>query len=234
MRSGLMASTLHDLQQRVGGDIADSAISSGARAESGAIPPGAPLAQSRRMSIDHLDDPRQPPKPAILPGVRNYCDAKEEEAREERRQKLRDSDPLSVGSREYAALTHQLLQSLQPIVEASGDEIVLAAVETIRRFDYTIAVKTWRAVGGTIDLDEDDGDDAREFSRLDGNGCAKLVRLLIRESRAAWDVLMNAGLGDGVPVKMVERLEQLDAGLADRFPRAMEFVRLGLDEELRD
>jgi len=56
------------------------------------------------------------------------------------------------------------------------------------------------------------------------------VRLLIAESREAWHVLMYAGCGDGVPARMIERLESLDTGMAKAFPGAMAFVRPGLDE----
>ena len=36
---------------------------------------------------------------------------------------------------------------------------------------------------------------------------------------------------DGVPIKMIERLDRLDRDLAIRFPRAMEFTRPGFDDE---
>jgi hypothetical protein len=78
---------------------------------------------------------------------------------------------------------------------------------------------------------KEEEDDEDGFS-MDANGTAKLVRLLIRESREAWQVLMQPGhaIGDGVPARMIARLDALDEAVAARFPDAMAFVRPGLDE----
>ena len=192
--------------------------------------PGPPMKASERLQFESFLD-------AINEALNRKQTPEElaqEEARQKRRKRLKDTNPLSVESREYADLTRELLKVLRPVVE-DRDAIVLAAVETIEYFAFTIAVKTWRAVGGTLDLGDDvDDDEMRDLSMSDANGCAKLARLLIRESRDGWEVLMNSGLGDGVPLKMIERLERLDAALADRFPRAMDFVRPGFDEQSED
>ena len=57
----------------------------------------------------------------------------------------------------------------------------------------------------------------------DANGSAKVARLLVADSRAAWRVLMEVGraAADGVPAALVRLLDELDAGLAARFPRAI-------------
>ena len=161
-------------------------------------------------------------------------DTQQAEARERRRRQFKDAHVLTVRTREYADLTHGIIRALRPSVEARADDVVLAALDTIERFAYTVAVKTWRATGALFDLADkagDEGDD-REWSQSDGNGCAKLVRLLIAESCYAWEVLMQIGraTADGVPAKMVERLEWLDAAIAADFPHAMQFVRPGFDE----
>jgi hypothetical protein len=67
----------------------------------------------------------------------------------------------------------------------------------------------------------------------DANGTAKLVRLLIRESRDAWEVLAQVGSSesDELARGMIARLEALDALVDVRFPRAMDFVRPGFDVE---
>ena len=36
---------------------------------------------------------------------------------------------------------------------------------------------------------------------------------------------------DGVPAQLVRMLDEVDAGLAGRFPQAMAFVRPGFDDE---
>ena len=61
----------------------------------------------------------------------------------------------------------------------------------------------------------------QEFKASDGNGCAKLVRLVIAESREAWHLLMQVGAAsaDGVPAAMVRRLDALDAAIDAGFPQ---------------
>jgi len=149
-----------------------------------------------------------------------------------RRDHARKSHVLCVSSHEYSDLAQHILELVRPLVEARNDEVVLAALETISWFSYMVHVKTARAIAGLADHEAGDDDDAEEWLKSDANGTAKLTRLIIAESIEAWRVLMAAGHGtaDGVPATMIARLEKLDAGLAEAFPRAMEFIRAGFDE----
>ena len=78
---------------------------------------------------------------------------------------------------------------------------------------------------------------AANFDRFDlesdANGSAKIARLIIGDSRRAWRVLMELGraAADGVPMGLLRVLDEIDSGLAQRFPRAMAFVRPGFDTE---
>ena len=148
----------------------------------------------------------------------------------QRREQARKSHPLCLSSDEYSDLARHILEVIRPLAEARKDEVVLAALETISWFSFTIHVKTARAIAGLVDRDTERDDEA--WLKSDANGTAKLTRLIIAESIEAWRVLMAAGHGtaDGVPAAMIARLEKLDAGLAEVFPRAMEFVRAGFDE----
>jgi hypothetical protein len=85
----------------------------------------------------------------------------------------------------------------------------------------------YRAVSQVHERDFDPVD-----RQSDANGSAKIARLLIADSRAAWRVLMELGraTADGVPAQLVARLDEIDAGLARRFPHAMAFVRPGFDQ----
>lgn len=164
------------------------------------------------------------------------AERREIDAQIERGRRRKDSHPLSVSSREYADVTHSLMEALRPMAAGRGDPIVDAAIETIDRFSYLIAVKTWRAVGGLPHSVDDDDDDEAEAEidpvQTDANGCAKLVRSIVAESRDAWEVLMQLGTAatDDLPAQMVRRLEALDEAIAAAFPRAMEFVRPAFDE----
>jgi hypothetical protein len=115
---------------------------------------------------------------------------------------------------------------LWPIVVATGDARSIEAVEVIEALCLRIASKTHRAITGALDPDFDPAD-----VQSDANGSAKLVRLLVAESSAAWKVLMEAGRAraNGVPAKLVRMLEDLDVGIDVRFPDAMSFIRPGFD-----
>jgi hypothetical protein len=167
----------------------------------------------------------RPPTPA---------EERELEERRQERDRLRKADPLVVRSREYADLACRIATVLRADLEGRGDPVVLAALETIAWHAFAIAAKTSRAVGGELRrlLDDEEDEETEDDLLSDWNGSAKVARLMIAESREAWTVLMQVGraTADGLPVKMVERLERLDQDLAGRFPRAMDFVRPGFDE----
>ncbi|HYN06745.1 MAG TPA: hypothetical protein VES67_05080 [Vicinamibacterales bacterium] len=150
----------------------------------------------------------------------------------ERRDGQQTSHPLSREAMEYADTARRLIGVLDPLLRDRGDPLALEGLETIGRFALFIAVKTRRAVAGLVPPSEELGDDD-EFRQSDANGCAKLVRLVIGESREAWLLLMQlpSVAADGVPGAMIARLEDLDGHLAAAFPHAMAFVRAGFDEE---
>ena len=91
----------------------------------------------------------------------------------------------------------------------------------------SISAKVFRAVVGNPE------DDFEDEVQNDANGSAKVARLMIDESERAWRTLMEPGkaTADGVPARLVKLLDELDAGLEARFPKAMEFVRPGFDTE---
>lgn len=146
----------------------------------------------------------------------------------ESRRRSREVDPLYQQARQYAGLTSALMTSLRPEIDATGDPVLRTALDVIHWHTYAIQVKVRRALGGLLDpLFEDD-----DPVQTDYNGTAKLVRLMIAESRDAWDVLLQSPgwVQPGRLAAMLDRLAILDAALARRFPRAMEFVRPGFDE----
>jgi hypothetical protein len=158
--------------------------------------------------------------------------APEEQARQAREADAREQRALAVPivalSRRYALTTWPITRALWPIVMARGDEAVIEALEAIERLCTSVASKIYRAVRGMEEPDFDAAD-----LQSDPNGSAKVARLLIDESRRAWRVLMQPGRAsaDGVPAQLVRMLDDLDAGIGARFPRAMEFVRPGFDTE---
>ena len=100
------------------------------------------------------------------------------------------------------------------------------AVDTIEAVAALVPSKVFRAISSLQEDDHDPGD-----VQSDENGSAKIARIVIADSRAAWQVLMQLGraTADGVPAQLVRQLDEIDAGLTACFPRAMEFVRPGFD-----
>lgn len=102
------------------------------------------------------------------------------------------------------------------------------ALETIEWFGIRVSSKVHRALLGYERRDELPDEDPVQS---DWNGSAKVARLDIAESRAAWLVILKTGEApeDSPLRRMVGLLDEIDAGIAERFPDAMAFVRPGFD-----
>jgi hypothetical protein len=136
-------------------------------------------------------------------------------------------DPLAIRAREYSALAWRIGREIASPAAARDDASLLEAAETIGWFSSMIGSKLHRAICGQVE-----GWEARDEGETDFNGSAKVALIGIAESKRAWALLMEAGraTADGVPARAVIMLEALDAGIRERFPRAMEFVRPGFDQ----
>ena len=152
-------------------------------------------------------------------------DAKES-AEDDDLERLRQ-DPLAVCAREYGHLAWRIGRAIAPIAAAREDGPLVDAIATIEWFSSMISAKLYRAICGQAEGWEGPGEVQTDF-----NGSAKIALVGIGESRRAWAVLMEAGraTANGVPAQAVRILEELDAAVRDRFPRAMAFVRPGFDE----
>jgi hypothetical protein len=134
--------------------------------------------------------------------------------------------PLVESAKQYFFTTMPIVRALRPLSLERGDEGVIEAVDTIEAVAPLVASKVFRAISSLEDEDYDPDD-----VQSDENGSAKIARIVIADSRAAWQVLMQLGraTADGVPAQLVRQLDEIDAGLAACFPHAMEFVRPGFD-----
>lgn len=136
-------------------------------------------------------------------------------------------DPLAVRAREYGHLAWRIGRAIAPIAAARNDEPLVDAVATIEWFSSMISAKLYRAICGQAE-----GWEGPDHVQTDFNGSAKIALVGIGASRRAWAVLMEAGraTANGVPAQALRILEELEATVRDRFPRAMAFVRPGFDE----
>lgn len=152
-------------------------------------------------------------------------DAKESAADEDLERHRQD--PLAVRAQEYGHLAWRIGRAIAPIAAARDEAPLAEAVATIEWFSSMISAKLYRAICGQAEGWEGPGEVQTDF-----NGSAKIALVGIGESRRAWAVLMEAGqaTANGVPAQAVRILEDLEASVRERFPRAMAFVRPGFDE----
>jgi len=125
-----------------------------------------------------------------------------------------DRDPLVIKAREYSEIVRGLCSVLDPSFAPAGNATVGAAMGTIASHGLSLGGTVHRAC--LVELRSEEGG-----GRFDGEGrsdAARLARLMIRESRKAWAVLMQPphAIGDGVPARMIARLDELDEAVAAR------------------
>jgi hypothetical protein len=142
------------------------------------------------------------------------------------RRKGAERDPLVARAKEYATGSLRVLQVLRPRLLRNSDEVSCDAADRLEETCITVASKIHRAISSALEADADAQD-----PQGDANGSAKVALLLIDESRRAWRELMRPGraVGNGAPARYVATLDVLEAGLHERFPRALEFIRPGFD-----
>ena len=146
------------------------------------------------------------------------------------RMELRD-DPLVTRAREYAFGALRLLHPLDsPSTMAATAPDVRDAIDSILWLSTHIASKVFRAVASL----EQPFSPADHPTQNDAHGSAKVARVMIAESLAAWRLLNDEGRAplDSPTRQAAAALEQVDQELAARIPRAMEFVRPGFDEPI--
>lgn len=154
----------------------------------------------------------------------------EEVAAERRRIDETRQDPLVKLAESYTLAALKLIERLErsaPFHTRPPD--VHESVETITIYAIAVASKIHRALSG---VGRGDNEFEESPTQNDWNGSAKVARLLVAESRAAWETLLDVGraAADSPLRRMVSLLDEIDAGVSERFPRAMEFVRPGFDE----
>ncbi|HFA52214.1 MAG TPA: hypothetical protein ENJ95_24615 [Bacteroidetes bacterium] len=106
-------------------------------------------------------------------------------------------------------------------------EQIKNALDTIRWFQFFIAVKINRAWNSKQDDLFDDEDPIQN----DFNGSAKVALIGIRESMDSWEVLRNAFTELDDPIlDVLAFLDGIKKGMEGEFPDAWKFVRPGFDE----
>ena len=151
-------------------------------------------------------------------------------AAQQRADQAVDSDPLQIAARQYSKEAYGIVE---PLKNLSGFHTwpsgVGAALDAILWHSSMIPAKVSRALHGLADQGRLTDEDRVQN---DWNGSAKVARLAIAESLAAWTTLFAAGETprDASIRETTRLLEGIDRDLEERFPLAMDFVRPGFDE----
>lgn len=157
-------------------------------------------------------------------------------ADQKRRDALTDAHPIARNASLYAQRVRDWSLLQNPSCPAA-DPVVSLAWQSIRTLSLTVSVKARRAVHELVDLDMGHLEDWPDRTldprgvQSDGNGTAKLLRLMLRELLGAWRVVAaDQGERGGNAAAMMGLLRDLDHDLNQAFPYAMEFIRPGFDE----
>jgi hypothetical protein len=141
-----------------------------------------------------------------------------------------DGDPLQKMATTY---THAALNVIDAMAPARAirrwPSFVEEALDTISWHAGMVSAKVSRALHGQAERGAFSGEHPVQN---DWNGSAKLARILVDESKRAWEVVMREGEApqDSPLIELITLLGRVDEGLAERFPDAMQFVRPGFDE----
>jgi hypothetical protein len=164
--------------------------------------------------------------------IRREADNEEANAELERAAETARADPLQQMATAY---THAALNVTDALASARAlrhwPAEVGSALDTIAWNAGMVSAKVHRALHGHAErglIREDDP------VQSDWNGSAKVARILVEESKHAWNLMLREGQApeQSPLVDLVGLLERIDANLAERFPRAMDFIRPGFDVPL--
>ncbi|MBL7795057.1 MAG: hypothetical protein JNJ90_01000 [Saprospiraceae bacterium] len=172
-----------------------------------------------------MDDDDQTPEPEPDPAVV----AREEQMREAALHYGRSveaffKDNTTFFEQKNEELAEQIEDS-RP-VDLESLQFFQDAVEVIRWYQYFIAAKIDRSVGGLGKADKDD-----DFAQSDANGSAKIAMIALERSLGAWEVVVRR-----LPEKQEEirelqhQLQHLRAKMLELFPNWRVFHRPGFDD----
>jgi hypothetical protein len=142
-----------------------------------------------------------------------------------------EADPLYVLAFTYTRAAFDLVSGLERLAPLhQWSPVVREALETIGWYAGMVSTKVGRALYGLAERNPRGTDD--DPVQNDWNGSAKVARMAIAESQRAWDTLLLVGQAPAnAPLRQTRTLlDRIDAAIATRFPRAMDFVRPGFDE----
>jgi hypothetical protein len=142
------------------------------------------------------------------------------------------SHPLTRAGAAYEQVVRDEIEPLCDQIYPTGKWREDHAVEAIARYAVRIGAIAARAAAGLVGGVS--GDDPHEQGlkdvQSDANGCAKLLHLLLRESRDSWQLLAGHECVVELEGQMLWHIDGMDDLVKEYFPRAAEFMRPGFDD----
>jgi hypothetical protein len=164
--------------------------------------------------------------------MRREADGAGVKAELERASEAVRADPLQQLAAAYTHAAFRVVDAMAPArTMRRWPATVEAALDTITWNAGMVSAKVHRALYGYAERDLVFEEDPVQN---DWNGSAKLARIVVEESKRAWEVVLCEGEAptDSPLRELVALLELVGLGVAERFPRAMDFVRPGFDAPL--
>jgi hypothetical protein len=162
--------------------------------------------------------------------IRRAAESDETDAQLERASENVRADPLQKLATTYMHGAFKVVDAMAPARALRRWSLdVEDALDTIAWNAGMVGAKVHRALNAFAEravVGEEDP------VQNDWNGSAKLARILVSESKSAWHLVMREGEApENSPLlELMALLDQIDSGLAERFPKAEDFVRPGFDE----
>jgi len=162
--------------------------------------------------------------------IRRAAESDETDAQLERASENVRADPLQKLATTYMHGAFKVVDAMGPArARHRWSSDVEEALDTIAWNAGMVGAKVHRALQALAERGVAGEEDPVQN---DWNGSAKLARILVSESKTAWRLVMREGEApENSPLlELVALLDQIDSGIAERFPKTAEFVRPGFDE----
>jgi hypothetical protein len=166
----------------------------------------------------------------------------EESAEFDRQERARttriDAIPLSKRARAYTMLSYRWLDHQSRRLRASGDAVLVEALDVVSHDCAFVAAKLHRALDGRDRHTHDrrgqvsePGAEAcpRDAVQNDWNGSAKVALISLERSDIAWRTIAQA-TSDPVAAMLADAARDLHRLTLEEFPCTTSFVRPGFDE----
>jgi type III secretion system FlhB-like substrate exporter len=180
------------------------------------------FAEAKEMLIEHAEE--------MGIDLKEAMNDPEVDATIERTRENTESQPAVELAKGYAPETRHILEkSDEWTVDPEEDPQIIEALEVIRYYLFSVAVKVHSCYHAVLDIDGCEDPDEISDTRSYANGTAKVTLMLIDRSIASWNYLRSE-TNDLLLDPIIARLETIKQALEEKFPNARDFIRPGFDE----